>query len=123
MPSFSEQQTSAATLIQSQIESLENAAETLPYWEVYHAIAQSSASNNTPVTLTKDRRILTEGTVVVPDGYAYLYLKVIAGPVVIDDLPFETNEFLNLEPVSGARHPSTTIEIPASCLVRLVGGF
>lgn len=39
MPDFSTQQTEAAALIRTQIEALENPAQTLPYWEIYRAIS------------------------------------------------------------------------------------
>lgn len=42
MPDIADQQTQAAALIRAQIEALDNAAQTLPYWEIYRAISNES---------------------------------------------------------------------------------
>lgn len=63
MPDIADQQTQAAALIRDQIESLENAAQTLPYWEVYRAISGDSGGGGGGSvdisTLTKEATLTT----------------------------------------------------------------
>lgn len=152
MPDIADQQTEAAALVREQIESLENAAQTLPYWEVYRAISGTSgesidistlakdatstaingklpnlSSGNIPVVvaeriLTPDKQILTTDTV-IPAGSIYCYLKVIAGDITIDGLTYSTGEFINYESCYPCIYPAIEIVIPAGKSVRLDRGY
>lgn len=131
MPTLEEQQALAETLVRSQIENSDNVVKTLPYWEAYKAIISTNLSqnNNTPIILTDDSRELTiddaneDNEIVIPAGRAYIYLTVLVGPVVMKGMTFETDEFMNLEPVSGCRHPAMVIQISSGKKIRMVGAY
>ena len=85
MPSFSERQAQAENLIRSQIESLENTAQTIPYWEVYRAITGTESNNGGGLndiitgTINEDIRIIETPGIYNFNNYFYLYLKIING--------------------------------------------
>ncbi len=122
MPTFAEQQTQAAALIQSQIENSEYPLETLPYWEAYNAVVGARDPGSPPASTTLqliDEDLTADTT--IEAGYAYIYLDVIIGPVTINGLTWETGYVLNREPVHGARYPAVSLQIPSGSKIRLVG--
>ncbi len=64
MPDIADQQTQAAALIRAQIEALDNAAQTLPYWEIYRAISNESGGGGS----TDVSSLATEATATAISG-------------------------------------------------------
>lgn len=150
MPTFSERQTQAAELIKLQIESLENAAQTLPYWEVYRAIigvSGSTGGGNTGGgnweggtveivngTITEDIRLINQPGNYTFNNYFYLYLKIINGDensVILkkstnindNGVPLLTDEYINFEQVSGRKHGNIIVTVAQGGVIRIIGGY
>lgn len=93
----------------------------LKYFPISQARISSPASEPRERILQKDARMIT-GNVQIPEGYAYVYMKVVSGPVTIDGLTYEATEFLNLEPIANARHAAINIQATGGS-VRLLGEY